>query len=736
MFPCIPSLAELTSGRGNPPTSSGLDHSNFFLSIVNGRNIPSERGNDDNGYNDEDGMGDNPTTTVSAQVATVHNQQLSTIRRQQHQKVCNLINCQQTSQGQVVPVKGRDFFFGRIGAGRGRSRTPSPPSVLRMDPTTGALQLPIYKTVPRDVCPLLRHSWSQDWDRVVQVVSKEPFRTLHRTDHYNRTALHLVTFSHRPCPLDVVRALLRANRHMVLMQDKNWYTPLHLAAFFARSAGETTLTSLLCDTAIMVEQELQHGAAGAIPRSYGTSPLLLAAKRNAPLETLRALLKTRSHTRWIAPTTGGEPYWDDGTPAEDYSSPLEVLVRDRVNQYLRPELLLLPPLTHSTDGTMDDGDKTTYNLSPLANRMRQVAVDRLVGGTNYGKDGNNRRLYVTTREDTKIITLAAECNGTIVTRSDALCGTDTDGVDRHTVVEIDITDPVLLPSPFGDDEMKCIRLWEKCIELLVGHCPLLQVDRETDCPRGILHAVTCCKVPIPSLVQVVLTLFPEQVVQRDERGMIPLHHVLCANHKYATEPLLEILLSATPSDQDSSHSWSSLSSSSPSLVSLFRSTALIPFPPTVNDDCNGDDQYEDGGEIGSCYIENNGRDRPTGPTALAFALRRGLPMKSVIQRLLEADSDVTLSTMDPSTKLYPFGLVALHCEHQQDGGLVECTVDDPHQDCATAIEDLSMSFFSGKKNHPDSKTRCGDHAYYELDDVYKVLTAHPQILSLCTGGRS
>jgi hypothetical protein len=865
------------SGQGRDDNNNNNEyddehHSSFFFSIVNSRNRNNhnEKEEDENESDDDsDDIANGSAMDVgnNSVVLAVQNQQpqqhqnqhffrTPSQQRQKHnqhqhqqQKVCNLINCRQTSQQQPQPepqpdvqVQKRRDIFARINSGfalRIRESTNPPPSVLKIDPITGALLLPTYKTVPRDICPLLRHSWSQNWSEVIQIVSKEPCRTLHKTDHYNRTALHLVTFTHTPCPLSVVKALLFANRHMVLMQDKNWYTPLHLVAFFARGQGcssssrddddeeETTLISMLCDTAIMVERELglqqqdvvattAMAAAAAtvgatIPRSYGTSPLLLAAKRNAPITTIKALLKTRSHTHWIAPTTGGEPYWDINTiPAEDYSSPLEVLIRDRISEYLRPELLLLhssvPTIATAATATATSADGVTiliddggggggdsenesdnhhhhhdiattryYTLSPIANRMRQIAVERLAMGTQYGNDFYSR-----------LSNPIEDINEPVVRTCDQ-CGTDDDDDDdddgnggRKVRSHNDNDRPKLNDEAIADNDddektIQCLQLWEKCIELLVGYTPLLQVDKETDCPYGLLHAVTCCKVPIPSLVQVVLILFPEQVVLRDEKGMIPLHHVLCANHKYATPTLLEILLSGVtssknPLEQDSSLSTSSLSSLS--FVSLLRSTALIPFPPAIDVDCcdfigeiyyyDYDDNNGSGGDGGggTGIVPTTSTTATTttatvGPTPLSYALTKGLCMEFIINRLLEADSDSSLSTMDPSTQLYPFGLAALlcHCDceqhqqHQQpeeqillwsssaavaaDCNNVEKKNDDDdenhnNKNNSEWTSTTTTSIRSGTRNHHRTY-------YYKLDDIYRLLMSHPQILShFCT----
>jgi hypothetical protein len=122
-------------------------------------------------------------------------------------------------------------------------------------------------------------------------------------------------------------------------------------------------------------------------------------------------------------------------------------------------------------------------------------------------------------------------------------------------------------------------------------------------PFGILHAVSSAKVPIPSLLQFVLAIFPEQCLFRDDvMGMIPLHHVLLAQHPYATQSLLRTLLQHTPL------------------------SALI-----------------------TC---------PKGRTPICLALDRLLPYHLVKELLLADSSNATLGRMDPVSGLYPFCLAA------------------------------------------------------------------------------
>jgi hypothetical protein len=480
-----------------------------------------------------------------------------------------------------------------------RRRKSAVGTILKLNPTSGALQLPCYKTTPRDTCPLLRHCWSQNWEKVVEICVLEPHRALHKTDHTGRTALHLATFS-RQCPLHVAQALLTANRHMILMQDATWYTPLHIMAVFNNSSEnvlqeeENNLMTLFCTTAVMVEQELQDNS--LVPPAYGTSPLFLAAKRNAPLSILSTLLQTRNRTSWIAPSTGGEPYWDCNT-LDEYSSPLEVLLRD------------------SNRGTYELNPDELRHDPKLIQKLRRVALRRLSRKPTAPGEKSSNALHA------KVV------------------------------------------------------LWEKCIELLVGHCPLLEVgDDASHIPYGVLHAVTCCKVPVPSLVKVALILFPEQAWQRDEQGMIPLHHVLRYNHKYSTSALLDILL--PPPD-------------SGCMGANLRSTALVCFP-------------------------NNG------PTPLAYALKQGLPMSPVIERLLEADSDSTLRVMDPSSGLYPFCLVALPVR------------DDKKEEEVDQEQQGFMTETFNQSGYESCRSTSSLTLLEQVDLTYRLLLAHPDILAYCS----
>jgi ankyrin repeat protein len=564
--------------------------------------------------------------------------------------------------------------------------------ILKLDAISGALQLPHYKQFSRDTCPLLRHCWSHRWEKVVDLCTVEPHRALHITEHSRRTALHLAIFNRR-CPLDVAQALLTANRHMILVQDANRYTPLHLLAFFSTNKppqlvpehqhyhdqgieeeddDQKELVQLFCDTAVMVEQELQNET--LIPPACGTSPIFLAAKRNGPLSMLKMLLNTRKRTNWIAPSTGGEPYWDCQT-LDEYSSPLEVLLRDsnRSVTYMNPDYVRNNPKLRETlrriaymrlsDRQSSSCCCNTISAATSTGTMEQdrcvMRKSKLRSDCEYDDtDHQNESLYKDGRDTSNLMSEQVQ--------------------QQHQQRQM---------------EEATIDLWEKCVELLAGYCPLLQVgDDVSHIPYGVLHAVTSCKVPIPSLVQFVMVLFPEQNLQRDEQGMIPLHHVLRHNHKYATGSLLDILLLQGGCQGQCGPP--------------VKSTALIPFP-----------NY--------------------GPMPLSYALLNHLPVDSVIDKLLSAESDISLHTMDPSSGLFPFCLAALPImlingpTGGSDGSL-------------HSLHDRISSLNKGATNEDDLfPARKGTNEDYllfpartaeeislaNLNMTFRLLQAHPQVLN-------
>ena len=407
------------------------------------------------------------------------------------------------------------------------------------------------------------------------------------TVHTLRTALHLATFNHA-CPLIVAQALLHANRHMVLVQDAHRYTPVHNVAFFA---GES-LVKVICDTAIMVEQE--WGDRSKIPPTSGTSPLFLAAKRGAPLRTLRQLLSTRGRTEWIAPSTGAEPYWMESL--DEYSSPLEILLRDRAVKAWHLQRMPDGGGGEEEGAGGGEGFRSTILQPRILWQMKLMANERL-------------RVYYqgTDRHDD-------DCQDSM----------------SHLPTLVDELDDITT-----EQEMEALSLWSKCIELLAEHVPrLLEVrtgrqkgdvdDEDVDdswlgskeppprrtCSRnfGVVHCISAAKVPLPTLLQVALMVYPEQALQRDEHGMLPLHHVLTACHPYATKSLVSILLPHAPS------------------------MALVPRPRSTT-------------------------------MPISMALTKGLSL-DILKELLWADSDMSLMTKDLTTGLYPFALAA--ASHHED----------------------------------------------------------------------
>ena len=472
-------------------------------------------------------------------------------------------------------------------------------SVLKMDPSTGALRIPSYTKFSRaDHCPLLKHAWAQDWEQVLKICSNQPWRSLHMTKYSGRTALHLATFDRR-CPLAVASALLKANRHMIAVRDSNNYTPLHIVAFFSAatvigqgapmgassnnawtstenaiaanqmgrnvqdSSGNTeraqstvvslptainivnaeieatNVVSLFCDTAIMVEQELGRARGKdrekqeELPLFEGTSPLYLAAKKGAPLSILKPLLETRSRTYWIAPSTGGEPYWYEsprGTArvefpySPSFSSPLEILLReDRLrssmnSSYYRNDAFLLG---EEEDGNLLRRGRTQTNQRRVSSSS--AAASRLCNGSTRARrsplhpdeiEGNPHLIEAMRR------IAIHRCHEHYKFRND--CRKEKDSV-WFDCCKTEFHE-------FTESQQRCLELWEKCIELLVtaggGGIPmLLNENKDGDgensgsstrfTPYGILHACVCCKVPVPSLVEIALLVFPEQVSKRD-----------------------------------------------------------------------------------------------------------------------------------------------------------------------------------------------------------------------------
>ena len=488
-------------------------------------------------------------------------------------------------------------------------------SISKVD-GAGVLQIPNYRKLPKDQSKLLQACWNQNWENVLWQCHQHPNEACHLTQRSRRTALHLATFNH-PCPLPVAQALLNANRHMVLVQDANWYTPLHNVALFR---GGESLVKLVCDTAIMVAQEVNGQE--QLPPLSGTSPLFLAAKRAAPLRTLRQLLETRTQQRceWIAPSTGAEPYWME--TLDEYSSPLEILLRDRAVATWGLQRGSISIQQQSTEGTnaspLPASSFSSTLLRPrLLWQMKQIAIQRL--RTVQGRKQARSEAEMDQQPN------------------EGPCGTK----NNSSPSCLDEND-----NSTTEEETQALSLWAKCIELLAEHMPRLlrqqhtnvegdtRIPAEQQCVTGgnefaIVHCVTSAKVPLPNLLQVSLMVFPEQALMRDEYGMLPLHHVLYAKHPYATKTLVGMLLNHAPQAvlYSCSHQYRDVMTCTSSAKDQDDENITAPFP--------------------SSSI-----------LPLHLALELGLSL-DLLKDLLWADSDATLTTVDPRTGFYPFAVAAL-----------------------------------------------------------------------------
>ena len=337
--------------------------------------------------------------------------------------------------------------------------------------------VPTYKRIPRQECRMLTYAWERRWTEVIARCDHMPEEAFMKADHSGRTALHLATFHNEGSPLHVAQALLRANRHAILVEDSSCYTPLHNLGFF--EGTNDNVMALFCDTALMVEQELQ--GRGTLPTPSRTSPLYLAAKRNAPKSTLFILLNTRSgqqskHTRnnWIAPITGGESYWDPQQTLDKCSSPLEILLRGRASCFE------FERLSHKTN-----------------QQMKAMVLHVLGGGLSLDNSRTNK------------------------------------SVDS----DVEEVDTEMMDLQYNHAALK---MMEKCLLFLRENVRTTTTSQQRI--PSLLHTVVSLKVPVPILLQVSVNLFPEQITQCDDTGKYPLYHILKANHPYATQQLIRILL--------------------------------------------------------------------------------------------------------------------------------------------------------------------------------------------------
>jgi hypothetical protein len=126
-------------------------------------------------------------------------------------------------------------------------------------------------------------------------------------------------------------------------------------------------------------------------------------------------------------------------------------------------------------------------------------------------------------------------------------------------------------------------------------------------------------------------------------------------------------------------------------------------------------------------------------------------MDGVIQKLLDADSDGTLHTVDPSTRLYPFCLAALSKGKGRGiGGRDSDDGKEANKDDANDINNVESLAVGTECSNWDNKTasqhklntennntndsHSTGESLYELDVIYRLLSAHPQVLSQFIGG--
>lgn len=336
--------------------------------------------------------------------------------------------------------------------------------------------VPTYKRIPRQDCRLLTYTWQRRWTEVISRCDHQPEESFMKTDHSGRTALHLATFHNDEKSLVACTALLRANRHAILVEDFSCYTPLHNLGFFEGTGDK--IMALFCDTALMVEQELQ--GRGTLPTPSRTSPLYLAAKRDAPKSTLFILLQTRSrqkskkHTsnNWIAPITGGESYWDPQQTLDKCSSPLEILLRGRASCFE------FERLSHKTK-----------------QQMKAMVLQLLGGGVSLDSSSISSDNSYDKEDDAEM----------------------TDHQYNHAA----------------------LKMLEKCLLFLREN--VRTTTRAQHRLPSLLHTVASLKVPVPIFFQVAVYLFPEQTTRCDDTGKYPLYHILKAKHPYATQQLIRIL---------------------------------------------------------------------------------------------------------------------------------------------------------------------------------------------------
>lgn len=247
---------------------------------------------------------------------------------------------------------------------------------------------PKYKTVSRRSCPLLKFLWDRDWPNVIQRVRSHPAEAYCLTENSGRSALHLASFNHG-CPLYAAKALLDANPYALWIKDHSNLTPLHYACNF--KGGTDHLVPLFCRK---LEElgDIFEGPGPVLTSSTSTptqSPLLLACRRNAPISVLRALLSTSEGSesnRWIAPETGGEPYWyktrlpgsRELCPLAALSSHLDLEKALQMDYQFLREIFELPISIPSHDFDQEESHEI-----PAMLRKMMLLVESRFGGYSY-----------------------------------------------------------------------------------------------------------------------------------------------------------------------------------------------------------------------------------------------------------------------------------------------------------------------------------------------------------------
>ena len=417
--------------------------------------------------------------------------------------------------------------------------------------------VPLYRFVPNlgGRLHLLSVAWARDWPRVVARCLSHPHEASDVTQT-NRTALHLSMFQGCPPPT-AVAALLSANAHAAIVRDCDDRAPLHYACRFGGSdregggddGGGQTLSDavgMLCVAAVEAERAAllqtdidadRRSGSGrwqrrlnvvVSPRTPGAvalgdvgssdSPLFLACCRNAPLETIRALVGAPSLAAdnalvmrwqrdrglavacWVSPYTGAEPWYSCPPCASHSHSPLRVLwanYEKAGDGMLSNEFACL----HLKCNEGIECFQTEYcfletNESKSSNRLlRHVEM-------SSGEQSSAASLW---RKITFLL-----CKG------------------RHRSVQT------------GGNKHSAT-YWPSIPSASLGAL----------CHP--LHAVASLPVPIPGLVSCFLSQGPDLALQRDNLGLLPLHHAILAGgispsdgNLDDTEAVIEKLLSARP----------------------------------------------------------------------------------------------------------------------------------------------------------------------------------------------